>query len=224
MNHDSVLLFGAGGGTGLELARLLRSEGVDVTAMLRRDAAKPALEAVGVRVVSGDAFDAGDVARAFRAAPRGAAVVSALGGRPEAGRLVDEVGNAHAIEAATAGGSRRFLLVTSIGCGEMAPYRSAQAIAAFGALVDAKTRAEERLRSSPLAWTIVRPGGLRVGPANGRGILTRDPEVHGFIRRANLALLIEHLLGAPTSFGEALAAVDSDAARCARPIEPFPLV
>jgi uncharacterized protein YbjT (DUF2867 family) len=223
VSDGAVLLFGAGGATGLELARLLRGNGVDVIAMLRSDAARPELERLKVRVVSGDAWEPADVARAFQAAPQGVSVVSLLGGRREAGRLVDEVGNGNVIDAAAAAGSQRFVLVTAIGCGEMAPYRSAPAIAAFGDVVDAKTRAEERLRASSLSWSIVRPGGLRAGTANGRGILTQDPEVHGFIRRANLALLIEQLLRSSTGYGRALAAVDSDEARCVRPLEPFRL-
>jgi len=105
----------------------------------------------------------------------------------------------------------------------MEPYRSERARAAFGAIVDAKTRAELRLRKTALPYTIVRPGGLRDGPATGRGLLSDDPQLHGFIRRADLALLIERVLRDPATLGRALAAVDASEARSAAPLEVFPL-
>lgn len=229
MSHEAFLLFGASRGTGFALAQRLTARGAEVTAVLRSDAARPELEKLGIRVVSGDAGAPGDVARAFAAAAGGAAVVSTLGGSaapadaaPPFSR-VDEIGNRHVIDAAVSMGNRRFVLVTSIGCGEMARFRSPQAVAAFGDLVDAKTRAEDHLRATKLDWTIVRPGGLRDGPATGRGLLTTDAEVHGFIRRSDLARLVERVLDAPAAIGHALAAVDADEARCVRPLVPFAL-
>lgn len=218
-----LLVFGASRGVGLELAGQARAEGNPVVALLRPQSDASALEALGVTVLRGDALDPTDVARTFTAVPAGAAVVSTLSGRTPDGRFVDEEGNVHVVEAALARGARRLVLVTSIGCGEMAPYRSEQAKAAFGAAVDAKTRAENRLRATQLAWTIVRPGGLRSGPATGRGILSADPQMHGFIRRADAALLVGRVLRDPGTIGQALAAVDAEEARSINPVSPFPL-
>lgn len=221
---ESVLLFGASRNTGFALARLLAEHGVGVTALIRSDAARERLERAGVQAVPGDALRPEDVALAFERAPTGSAVVSTLGSADTTREpLVDEAGNRNVIDCAIAARTPRVVLVTSIGCGEMAPYRSAQAVAAFGAVVDAKSRAESRLRSSALDWTIVRPGGLRDGEPTGRAVLTRDPEVHGFIRRSDLALLLDRVLHDETTSGEALAAVDTAESRCVRPIVPFPL-
>jgi uncharacterized protein YbjT (DUF2867 family) len=217
-------LFGASRGAGLALAQRLRARGAAVTALVRTPAAAADLEREGVRVVLGDALERGDVGRAFAAAPAGAAVVSTLGGRVGDRRLVDDEGNAHVIDLARTTDATRLVLVTAIGCGAMAPHRSEPARAAFGAVVDAKTRAEERLRRSGLPYTIVRPGGLRDGPATGRGLLTEDPTVHGFIHRAELAALIERVLRDLATLGRALAAVDEDQVRGPAPSEPFPLV
>lgn len=115
------------------------------------------------------------------------------------------------------------MLVTSIGCGETAPYRSERARAAFGAVVDARTRADERLRRSALAYTTVRPGGPRDGPATGRGVRCDDPRIHRVSRRAELEALIERVLRDPATIGRALAAVDADEPRREVPIRPFPL-
>lgn len=223
MNERSVLVFGASRGAGLELARHLRTRGIAVAALVRPGSDAAALDALAVRVVRGDALAADDVARAFAAAPRGAAVVSLLGSRGGDAQSVDEAGNQIVIDRALAARPERLVLVTAIGCGEMAEHRSEQARAAFGAVVDAKTRAEEHLRRTDLSYTLLRPGGLRDGEATGRGLLSSDPRIHGFIRRADLALLVERVLRDPATIGRALAAVDADEARCEAPIEPFPL-
>lgn len=218
-----VLIFGASRGVGLLLARLLRQRDTPVFAMLRAGAAREDLEAAGVRVSQGDAFSVSDLDRAC-ALPRAEFdVVSTLGGRGADGRFVDDEGNINVIDRAAAHGVRRFILVTSIGCGDMAPYRSDRAIAAFGAAVDAKTRAEEHLKRTIPQGTAIRPGGLRSEPATGRGILTTDPQMHGFIQRADVADLIMRALRDDRTAGRAFAAVDADQAKSINPIEPFPL-
>jgi len=218
-----VLIFGASRGVGLALARMLRRLDGPVVAMLRPDTASADLDAIGVRIVRGDAFSRTDVARTFAAAPAGCDVVSTLGGRAPDGRYVDDEGNIIVIDEAAARNAGRVALVTSIGCGDMAPYRSERAIAAFGAAVDAKTCAEEHLRRVIPAATIIRPGGLRSEPATGRGILTRDPQMHGFVNREDVAELIVRVLGDPTTAGQTFAAVDADTARTVNPVRPFEL-
>ena len=222
MSVRPVLIFGASRGTGLALARLLRAGNVPVIAMLRSLEAGPELERRGVRVGLGDAFSRADVAAALKLLPPGGHVVSTLGGAATGGTRVDEAGNVNVIDAA-AGMAGRFVLVTAIGCGEMAPFRSERAIAAFGAVVDAKTRAEEHLRRVIPSATILRPGGLHQEPATGRAVLSTDPEIHGFVTREDLAGLIAGVLGDPGTAGLAFAAVDAATARAPRPLAPFPL-
>lgn len=191
--------------------------------MLRSQTAASDLERLGVRNVQGDAFSRSDVARAFSCLPAGGAVVSTLGGRAADGRYADAEGNINVIDQAASRYGERLVLVTSIGCSEMAPFRSERAIAAFGAVVDAKTRAEEHLKYAIPSATIVRPGGLRSEPATGRGILTKDAQTHGFINRGDVAELIVRVLGDSETAGHAFAAVDAEMARTTNPVVPFPL-
>jgi uncharacterized protein YbjT (DUF2867 family) len=218
-----VLIFGASRGVGLALARLLREQSIPITAMLRSPVASAELESMGVHVVCGNAFSRDDVARAFASNDPVCGVVSTLGGRAADGRYVDDEGNINVIDQAAAHGVGRFVFVTSIGCDDMAPYRSERAIAAFGAAVDAKTRAEEHLRSVIPEATIIRPGGLRPEPATGRGILTSDPQMHGFINREDVAQLVARAFFDPATHGQSFAAVDSDTARSGNPVTPFNL-
>ncbi len=218
-----VWIFGASRGVGLALARLLRRLDVPVIAMLRSAAGSAELEDVGVRVVRGTPSRRPMWPHAFASAPAGCDVVSTLGGRAPDGRYVDDEGNINVVDQAAAREVGRFVLVTSIGCGDMAPYRSERAIAAFGAAVDAKTRAEEHLRRVIPTATIVRPGGLRSDPATGRGILTRDPQMHGFINRDDVAELVARVLGDPGTLGQTFAAVDAGMAQSANPVVPVHL-
>ncbi|NLC36598.1 MAG: SDR family oxidoreductase [Alcaligenaceae bacterium] len=225
MNRESaapVLIFGASRGTGLLLARRLRGQGVAVYALLRPQSDGAELQGLGVHVLRGDALQPEDVAQACQAAGPGCDVVSTLGGRQN-GRYVDDEGNVHVIDQAVKLGINRFVLVTSIGCGDMAPFRSARAIEAFGDSVDAKTRAEDHLRRVLPDATIVRPGGLLSDEATGQGWLCDDPQVHGFITRADLAGLIHHVLLDPATRGRTFAAVDAQRLRCVNPVTPFSL-
>jgi len=218
-----VLIFGASRGVGLVLATLLRRHDVPVTVMLRTTTASACLDAIDVDIVQGNALLREDVDNAFASASMPCDVVSTLGGLAPDGAFVDEIGNINVIDAAITHGVGRFVLVTSIGCGDMAPYRSERAIAAFGAAVDAKTRAEDHLRRVMPSATIIRPGGLKSDPGTGRGILSRDPEMHGFINRDDVAELIIRVLDDPATIGQTFAAVDAGTARSAHPIKPFHL-
>lgn len=217
-----ILIFGASRGVGLALARQMQRRGVPVTAMLRPATASDYLGSIGVHIVRGDALSREDVAGAFAGLPTGCDVVSTLGGRAPDGTFVDETGNINVIDAAAAHGVHRFIFVTSIGCGDMAPFRSERAIAAFGAAVDAKTRAEEHLRRVIPSATIIRPA-TRSTRVRDRAILSRDPEMHGFINRDDVAELIVSVLDDPATMGQTFAAVDADNAHTVNPVRPFEL-
>ena len=49
-------------------------------------------------------------------------------------------------------------------------------------------------KGSELAWTIIRPGGLKSEPSTGRGVLTEDTSVCGAIHRADVASLVAQAL------------------------------
>jgi len=226
MRHETlpVIIAGASRGVGLALARQERAIGRPVVALVRPSSGCTLLQQTGATIMPGDALSPDDATRLFAECPTDCDVVSTIGGVSADGRRADDEGNINLIDAAVQAGIRgRFLLVTSIGCGNMAPYRSERAIAAFGAAVDAKTRAEDHLRASGLSWTVLRPGGLRSEQGTGRGVLSTDPALHGFISRFDVAQLAQRILRDPATIGKAFAAVDQDAARSVNPLDPFPL-
>ena len=68
------------------------------------------------------------------------------------------------------------------------------------AYVDAKRGADEALRASDLAWTILRPGSLTDDAGTGRVTLDREVE-RGSIPRADVAATIVAVLDDETSVG-----------------------
>lgn len=206
MDRD-LLLFGARTGTGLDLARLARSAGWRVTAMIRPESPGDALVEMGCAVVGGDALDRDAVDRAFAACRGRPVVVSTMGGGP-AGRPVDHLGNANVIDAAVACGAGRMILVTSLGCGDSRVHASERLLAAIGDVLLTKTWAEEHLRAAGLPHAIIRPGGLVNDPPTGNGALYEDIRVHGRITRPDLAALLLPCLDGSGVLGRTLSAID----------------
>lgn len=200
-----VLVFGAAGRTGIHLVSLAQRAGHTVIAA-GRDPARLAAVADGIEWSAFDACDSVATGPAIRSlAPD--AIVSLLGGA-FAQRFVDEIGNIAVADGARDAGVRRVIQVSSLACGDSRPYASERLIAAIGPVLDAKTRAEDHLRSLDLDWTVIRPGGLTDGEATGGGALYDDPRVHGRIARADLAALLLDCLTAERTIGMVLSAVD----------------
>jgi NAD(P)-dependent dehydrogenase (short-subunit alcohol dehydrogenase family) len=220
-----IVIAGATRGVGFEIARLERARGRMVIALVRPGSNAGELRRIGADLIWGDALDRSDLRRLFEGLPTACDVVSTLPGSADDGRRVDDFGNVNLIDAATeAGLLGRFLLVTPIGCGEMALNRSDRQFAAFGAAAEAKTRAEEYLRRSSLLWTILRRGERRSAPAAGGGMLATDARIHRSITWHDAAQLVFQALRDPSTIRKALAAVDISQASSVNALAPPPLM
>ncbi|THF67236.1 SDR family NAD(P)-dependent oxidoreductase [Pseudothauera nasutitermitis] len=205
MSAPSLIVFGARKGAGLAVAQAARAAGWAVTVVVRPGADASALSAAGCQVREADALDTAAVSESFAGLPSAAWVVSTLGGFDP---VVDNFGNRNVIAAARAHGVQGMLLVSSLGAGDSRAYASPKLVAAIGPVLDAKTRAEDALRASGLAFAIVRPGGLVDGQASGSGQLVEAQDVHGYLSRTELASLILRLLAGGGLSGQTLAAID----------------
>ena len=143
-----IVVAGGSGTLGTRLLALLGDRGLDLR-ILTRDPDK-ARSFVGneVEIVPGDVTDAPTLERAVAGART---VVSAITGfgpaRDISPRTVDWQGNANLIRAARAAGVENFILLSVC---QAAPDHPIE-------LFRMKFRAEEELRASGLAWTIIRP-------------------------------------------------------------------
>lgn len=203
MTHTgtSVAIVGGHGKIALALIPLLIADGHHVIALARREEQLAELEALGAeaRRLDIEESDEGDFAVALAGCD---AVVFSAGGGPDGNierkRTVDLEGSLMSISAAQVTGINRFVQVSAMRVDRpVDPARGA----VWVAYVAAKRDADEALRDSGLAWTILRPGGLTNDP--GTGLVVLAPEVEpGTIPRADVAAVIAAVLDNPATDGK----------------------
>ncbi|MGY3945653.1 NAD(P)-dependent oxidoreductase [Aeromonas tecta] len=197
----TTLIFGASRGLGRAFTDLALRQGHRVVALVRSPEIVAELHGLGVEVVQGDALDPAAVSQACTQAGRDARVVSTLGSFRQT-QPVDYQGNRHVIDAMEQTGLKRLLLVTSLGCGDSWQYLPERAREAFGHEVRLKSLAESWLQTSALSWTILRPAGLQDGEATNQAVLSQGKEVHGLVRRQDVALQGLQLLTSEQALGQ----------------------
>jgi uncharacterized protein YbjT (DUF2867 family) len=202
----SYLIFGGRKNTGLEVAKVLHARGDRITAFVRPSSDTRELEKLGAELVTGDASNIDEVRAAFQGR-RYKAVVTTMGCY-SCEPPIDFTANRNVAQAAEEASVKRVLLISSIGAGNS--YDTAPLISrlSLSKILPLKTLAEEYLRSTSLDYTIVRPGGLKNGTANGHGYLSEDVGAFGFIDRADLARLLVACLDDDKCIGKTLAAAD----------------
>ncbi|KLV04198.1 flavin reductase [Photobacterium aquae] len=205
MKH--LVLFGASRGLGFAIAKHYRELGGSVTAMVRQPESAEALQALGVDVVAGDALSISEIEHVLSTAEKDSWVISTMGSFG-AEYPVDYTGHRNLIDSLEHFGISRFLMVSSLGCGDSWATLSERARQAFGQAVREKSLAESWLQTSQLAFTILRPGGLKDGSSTGLGELSQGKEVHGLITRGEVARLAIELLNRSESVGQVYACVD----------------
>jgi uncharacterized protein YbjT (DUF2867 family) len=208
----AVLVLGGTRATGLEVVKILRARGDEVAVLARPTSDASQAEALGARIVRGDAMNPQDLA-AIMASGSYRAVVSTLGARSVDGPRPDFEGNRNAIDAARAAGIRRFVLVTVIGAGESLDAAPWIARRILDSVIMEKSKAEDFLKASGLDFTIIRPGGLLEKDAEGRAYLTPDTRAMSWIRRADLGRLVVQALDDPRAIGKVYHAHDPDRTR-----------
>ncbi|MEG4408658.1 SDR family oxidoreductase [Microcoleus sp. MON2_D5] len=203
-----IFLAGASRGVGLEIAKLLVEQKMQVTALLRSSPTSTELEAMGLKVVTGDALDAAAMEAAMSGREPIHAVISTIGSLPKDREISDYLGNKNLIDAAVKAGVQKFILVSSIGSGNSAGALPPQALETLGPVLIEKEKAENHLIESGMIYTVIRPGGLKSEPATGNGILTEDCRVAGSIHRADVAQLVCQCLVSDAANNKVLSAVD----------------
>ncbi len=202
----TVVIFGGDTDPGYRLTRKAIAAGLKVLSVNIGPRDLDYITRAGAESIRCDPTDRAAVDRVFGGRDgRDLAVVCILGGSPQ----LNTQGNINVIDAAVAAGVSRFVLTTSIGCGESAAALDPLVKAIAGRAIRAKEWAENHLRSTDLAWTIVRAGGTSRRPGTGAGILTDSITVTGYISLTDLGDMLFLALLSPRTVHRALAAVDS---------------
>ncbi|WP_240810048.1 NAD(P)-dependent oxidoreductase [Actinomadura sp. WMMA1423] len=207
-----LTVFGATGGTGVQLVRRALDAGHEVTAVARDPAGLPGEIRACADVVEADVMDPGAIEEAVKGRD---AVLTAIGTRD--GRRPTSVcaDSTRAItEAMRAAGTERFVLTSAsgphAGPGDDPLTRFVVKPLVLGPLLKhafTDMRAAESLtRGSGLAWTIVRPPRLTKGPGNGRYRRAVDRNVLGgaSIARTDLATALLDVTGDPSTIGHVI--------------------
>jgi len=156
-----LVVLGATGGTGRLVVEQALAAGHTVTALVRSPE-KLTIRNSSLRVVAGQATDAGDVARALEGAD---AVISTLGG---SGSVIADSTRAIVAAAPKTGVERVVVLSSSFverdRLGAMSRLLTA---VAMGSVIKDKSAGEQLLRQSELDWTVIYASPLTNGPATG---------------------------------------------------------
>jgi nucleoside-diphosphate-sugar epimerase len=206
MSFTTVVIFGGDTDAGYRLTRTAVAAGLRVVSVIIGPRDLDYLRRAGAQTLMCDPTDRAAVERVFEGRDgRELAVACVLGGSPQ----LNTQGNINVIDAAAAAGVSRFVLTTSIGCGDSSAALDPLVKAVAGRAIRAKEWAENHLRSTSLDWTIVRAGGTTRRPGTGAAILTASTMVTGYISHGDLGEMVFRALISPKTIHRALAAVDS---------------
>ncbi len=146
-----ILIVGASGRLGSEVAELLLAQGKAVRAMTRTPLNLAHLEQQGAEVVSGDLRNPASLLSACQGVEQVVAVAHALVGKGVNNpRTVDDAGNRQLIDAAKAAGVKHFVFVSVRGASPDSPLE----------FFRIKYRTEEYLQASGLSFTIMHPSAF----------------------------------------------------------------
>ncbi|PKF79683.1 flavin reductase [Vibrio sp. vnigr-6D03] len=204
---NTVVIWGAASGLGAAMVEYFHQHDYQVIAVARTPEKNPRLAELGVKALICDATVETQVKETVGHIPKGALVISTMGSfRAEV--PVDYIGHRNLINALEGHDVKRFLLVTSLGCGDSWQYLSERSKQGFGAAVREKSLAESWLQSSNVPFTILRPGGLKDGEITEKGELSQNDEVHGLIHRSEVARLAQKLLTDDSALGQVYQCID----------------
>ncbi len=198
-----ILVAGGTGTTGTHIVRLLRARGEDVRVLTRQ--AKRAAHLQAVEVAEGDVRDPEAVRRAVRGAR---VVISAIQGFAGPGDIslesIDRDGNHNLFHAAREAGAEHAILISIKWAAPDSPMDLARM----------KWVAEEDLKATGLAWTILRPSCLMETWATlvGRPLLkTGKTTIYGhgrrltnFVSALDLARFVELAVADPALSGQTI--------------------
>jgi uncharacterized protein YbjT (DUF2867 family) len=202
-----VVIAGGHGNVALRLARLLAARGDRVRSLIRNPAHAGDVRGAGGDPVLCDLESASVDQIAAELASADACVFAAgagPGSGPERKETVDYGGAVKLIDAAKVTGTRRYVIVSSMGADPRAEGDDT-----FAVYLRAKGRADAELLASGLDHTILRPGRLTDDPGTGR-VRIGERVGRGEISRDDVAAVLAAVLHEPTTVGRTLEVISGD--------------
>jgi len=207
--NEKILVVGASGRTGVYIIATLAANGRSYRPMTTN------IERAKTKV-SGDRdwvqADVRDIQSLETAMEGITHIVSALGATqfsgPNSPEFVDWEGNRNLINVAKAAGIRHFVMLSAAGV-----TQEDHSMNRFGNVMDYKLKAENYLRDSGIPYTIVRPGGLKSSPSEGKGMTMEQGDSlpnHGGFSRTDLSVLLVATIGNVSAYNKSFEPIYSD--------------
>jgi uncharacterized protein YbjT (DUF2867 family) len=198
-----IAIIGGHGKVALHLSALLTEEGHSVTSFIRNPDHAADVAATGAVPSVLDVENATTAALAEALKGHDAVVWSAGagGGNPARTYAVDRDAAIRSMDAAAEANVGRYVMVSYLGAGK---GHGVPEDHSFFAYAEAKAAADEYLRGTGLAWTILGPGALTDRP--GTGLIDVDPAPGGSreTSRSNTASVAAAVLDLPETAGRTI--------------------
>ncbi len=199
-----ITIAGGHGSIAMLMHPMLRKRGHSVRGIIRKEEQAGDLEEVGAEPVVCDIEETDDISNAVGDVD---AVVFAAGAGPGSGAerkwTVDRDGAIKLIEAAKKNNIDRYVMISAMG------LDNPRGNEVFRAYLQAKAEADEALRNSGLAYTIIKPGRLTDEDGTGKVELGVDLQ-KGEIPREDVAGVLTEILETPETAGLQLDLVSGD--------------
>ncbi|UEL27646.1 SDR family oxidoreductase [Pseudarthrobacter sp. L1SW] len=198
-----IAIIGGHGKVALHLSALLTEEGHSVTSFVRNPdhAADVAATGAAPSVLDIENATTAAIAEALKGHDAVVWSAGAGGGNPSRTYAVDRDAAIRSMDAAAEANVGRYVMVSYLGAGKdhgMPAHHS------FFAYAEAKAAADEYLRGTGLAWTILGPGALTDKP--GTGLIDVSPAPGGSreTSRSNTASVAVAVLDLPETAGKTI--------------------
>lgn len=197
-----IVVFGGHGKVALLASPLLVAAGHEVTSVIRNPDHADDVAATGADPVVADVetLDTGGIADLVRGHDAVLWSAGAGGGNPARTRAVDHDAAIASMDAAEAAGVERYVMVSYLGS---RLDHGVDPDTSFFAYAEAKAKADEHLRASKLAWTILGPGTLTLDEGTGRVEISPTP-ASSSVARADVAAMAVAVLDRPDTAGRTI--------------------
>lgn len=198
-----IAIIGGHGKVALHLSTLLTGEGHSVTSFIRNPDHAADVTATGATpsVLDIENAPTPTIAEALQGHDAVVWSAGAGGGNPDRTYAVDRDAAIRSMDAAAQAGVNRYVMVSYLGAGK---NHGVPADNSFYAYAEAKADADEYLRGTDLAWTILGPGSLTEKPGSGRIDVNPPKEGGGETSRANTAIVAAAVLDLPETAGRTI--------------------
>ena len=191
-----ILVAGATGGVGSMIVQQLQDSGKQIRLLVRNRKQAVAMFGSTIETAVGDTRKPASLKAAIANIDE---IICATGSRnpgsENSPEQVDYRGVDNLVQAAVEAGVHQFVLVSSI-----AVTKSDHPLNRFGRVLEWKLKGEQALRTSGLAYTIIRPGGLTDGPGgNKRLSIGQGDQITGMVSRSDVARLCIAALNEPAA-------------------------